>query len=494
MQLLLHFVLNFCRIPFCKQQVFLSLTTDPHNNLSSIRQQLDDATRELTSLNMRRNESLRDFEYRVKRHSDKVLSLKVAEQVQQQQIEQEAREAEEQLKKKDSLTFEGTSPFRIRGWRSVNILFHGGNEVPIVSRFFAKNKVRFEKSKGFYPGLVVFGISERMSPAILDLLAKSAAALGSMSDAQGALADQGITVSVTRISTAVRAMALAAKGLRTNDPSLQTLEIKGRKIVVSIDGGRLRIRKDKKGRKTKKGRTRYSTDWREPKLLCIYFLDEKGNVDYSIPPILDGTMGNADEIFKMLCEYLAMLGIDSETEVLFISDGADWLWKRVHLVEKVVRDKGGRFHCLLDYYHMKGYLHQMAGAAKGWTKKRRTQWIGRMTKFLFEGNNKAFEREVRVLQRGSRKGSDLRTAGNYLLKHSMAGHMNYAEAKRHKLPIGSGVIESTIRRVVNLRLKGASVYWKESTAQDMLHLRCFYKARRWKYIEKKGMLGINQAH
>jgi hypothetical protein len=49
---------------------------------------------------MRPRESLRDFEYRVKRHSDKILSLKVAEQVQQQQIEQEAREAEEELKKK----------------------------------------------------------------------------------------------------------------------------------------------------------------------------------------------------------------------------------------------------------------------------------------------------------------------------------------------------------------------------------------------------------
>ena len=78
----------------------------------------------------------------------------------------------------------------------------------------------------------MLGISERMSPAVLDLLAKSAAALGSMRDAAEALADQGINVSVTRISTAVRAVALAAKGLRTNDASLRTLKIKGRKIVV----------------------------------------------------------------------------------------------------------------------------------------------------------------------------------------------------------------------------------------------------------------------
>ena len=189
-----------------------------------------------------------------------------------------------------------------------------------------------------------------MSPATLDLLAKSAASLGSMRDAQGALADQGINVSVTRISTAVRSVALAARTLRTNDISLRTLEIKGRKVIASIDGGRLRIRQDKKGKKTKKGRTRYKTDWREPKLLCIYFLDENGNVDRTIPPILDGTMGNADKIFKRLCEYLLMLGIDAETEVLFVADGATWIWDRVHLVEKIVKDKGGRFRCLLDYY------------------------------------------------------------------------------------------------------------------------------------------------
>jgi hypothetical protein len=372
-------------------------------------------------------------------------------------------------------------------------LFLGGNEVRIVARFFAKNKPRHKNGKGFYPGLALLGIAERMSAAIIDLLAKNAAALGSMRDAEGALADQGIQVSITRITTAVRAVALSAKGLRTNDTLLRIPDFKGRKVVASIDGGRIRIRKDKKGKKTNKGRTRYTTDWREPKLLCIYFLDEDGNVDRTIPPILDGTMGNADEIFKMLCGYLDRLEIDATTEVLFISDGANWIWDRVYLVEKIVRDKQGRFRYLLDYYHMKGYLHAMAGAKTDWSKKKRTQWINRMTKFLFEGDSKSFEREVRLLQKGSRGKSVLRTSGNYLLKHSAAGRMNYGAARRDKFPIGSGVIESTIRRVVNLRLKGASVYWKESMAQDMLLLRCLYKANRWQTIEKQGLTVKSQA-
>jgi hypothetical protein len=338
----------------------------------------------------------------------------------------------------------------------------------------------------------LFGIFERLSPATLDLLAKSAAALGSMHDAKNALADQGIDVSVARITTAVRAVAHKAKSLRTNDPTVRTAEIQGRKIVVSVDGGRIRIRKNKKGPKTAKNRTRYSTEWREPKLLCVYFLDENGDVDRSIPPILDGTMQHVDEIFKMLCDYLSMLPINAETEVLFVADGADCLWKRVHLVENAVKAKGGRFTALLDYYHMKGYLHNMAEAAKGWTKKKRTQWIHRMTKYLFENNNAAFEREVELLRKNSRKKSVLRTAGNYLMKHSERGHMNYGAARERKLPIGSGVIESTVRRVVNLRLKGASVYWKEPMAEAMLLLRCLYKANRWQNIEKQGLMTMNQ--
>ena len=74
----------------------------PEANLQEIRRQLDEAKRQFDALDMKPGESLRDFEYRVKKHSDKLLSLKVAEKVQRQLLEQDARDAEEQLKKKDS--------------------------------------------------------------------------------------------------------------------------------------------------------------------------------------------------------------------------------------------------------------------------------------------------------------------------------------------------------------------------------------------------------
>jgi hypothetical protein len=80
----------------------MSRTETPEANLQIIRQQLETAHQEIGSLKMRRGESLRDFEYRVKEHSDKILSLKVAEQVQIQQIEEHARAAEAELLKKNA--------------------------------------------------------------------------------------------------------------------------------------------------------------------------------------------------------------------------------------------------------------------------------------------------------------------------------------------------------------------------------------------------------
>jgi len=65
------------------------------SNLSALRSQLSAAQREFNTLSLQPGESLFDFEHRVKRHSDKLLSLKIAEQVQQEQIEQSARSAVE---------------------------------------------------------------------------------------------------------------------------------------------------------------------------------------------------------------------------------------------------------------------------------------------------------------------------------------------------------------------------------------------------------------
>jgi hypothetical protein len=68
---------------------------------------------------------------------------------------------------------------------------------------------------------------------------------------------------------------------------------------------------------------------------------------------------------------------------------------------------------------------------------------------------------------------------DFLERHGQAGHLNYASYRRRGLPLGSGAIESTIRRVINLRMKGNSIFWEKENAEAMLVLRGLVLSRRW---------------
>ncbi len=61
---------------------------------------------------------------------------------------------------------------------------------------------------------------------------------------------------------------------------------------------------------------------------------------------------------------------------------------------------------------------------------------------------------------------------DYLERADVENRLPIAYISEHKLPIGSGAIESLIRQVVNLRMKGNSKFWLKPNAEIMLHLRC----------------------
>ncbi|EKD73583.1 MAG: hypothetical protein ACD_45C00255G0001 [uncultured bacterium] len=68
-----------------------------------------------------------------------------------------------------------------------------------------------------------------------------------------------------------------------------------------------KTRANKRGKKTKKNRSRYKTDWREPKLILVYVVDKNGEKDRKIQPIMDASLDGSDATFAMLL-YLNNLG------------------------------------------------------------------------------------------------------------------------------------------------------------------------------------------
>jgi DNA polymerase III subunit epsilon len=71
----------------------------------------------------------------------------------------------------------------------------------------------------------------------------------------------------------------------------------------------------------------------------------------------------------------------------------------------------------------------------------------------------------------------IRTALQYFQTHET--RMQYGQFRAEGLPIGSGVVESGVRRIINLRLKGVSIFWSPENAEGILYLRCQIKSGRW---------------
>jgi len=301
-------------------------------------------------------------------------------------------------------------------------------------------------------------------------------ALGSLREAQAELERRGIQVNVKVLQRVARLWSSRVRN-RLGDRLVFQETLKGKRVAVAIDGGRVRTRTDRKGRKTARGRHRYRTDWREPKLLILYLLDANGRQDTSFPPIIDGTLHGPDALMALLRFYLDKLEVRQAEAMVFTADGAPWIWERI---QTLLADWPIPVYRVLDFYHATEHLVAVTAACKGWSAKQRKTWWRKQQRRLLKGQVDQVIDAIADLAKGRRRKTVLREL-NYFTRHRE--HLAYDRLIQHKLPIGSGAIESAIRRVINLRLKGAAIFWKEDTVNKMLLLRAWFKAGRWNTLE-----------
>jgi len=87
--------------------------------------------------------------------------------------------------------------------------------------------------------------------------------------------------------------------------------------------------------------------------------------------------------------------------------------------------------------------------------------------------------ELSRLQDTQQPIKELKTEIAYLRRHGEAGRLSFVSFRRQGLPCGSGAIESSIRRVINLRLKSNAMFWKRDNAEQMLQVRSQVVSDRW---------------
>jgi len=385
------------------------------------------------------------------------------------------------------------SPRKVKdfGYRAVTVQFLGGLEIELMARYWCRSQVRAGKGKGSYFGLMLLGVCDRTTPALASEVAQLAAALSSFEDARARLRQMGVSMSIRRIAGVAYHFAQRARSRQELDGMGIEGSLAGKRVVVSTDGGRLRVRKNKRGQKTKKGRSRYHTDWREPKLLVIYVVDEKGRIAKEFSPVIDGTLQGPDEVFRLLEFYLRQLDIHQAKEVLFIADGAKWIWERVTQLWQRLGLVTVRRRELVDFYHVVEHVYALAALNTSWGAAKRKQWATRQRRRLWRGELQQFLEEVERLCRGKR-GKDWNRERDYLIRNAKAGRLNYSKARWAKMPMGSGSMESAVRRVINLRLKGPGIFWHEEHAEQMLLLRAYYKSNHWQVLTNKAFATLQQ--
>jgi len=233
------------------------------------------------------------------------------------------------------------------GMRSTTFRLLGGAKVKVTARYClpVRGKHRGRRravgrhgqwGRGWYPALAQLGIQDGATPALASEVAWHAAEAASMEVAQQALARRGVKMD----RKAIRRLAYryGQRSLRLRDARIQAAgdresvgPLAGKRVVASVDGGRCRVRSgEKRGRRRAKTRRRgYNAPWREPKVLTIYTIDERGRRDRRELPLHDGTMKDADAVFALIVGYLRLLGAADAAQLVLIGDGVRWIWDRL---------------------------------------------------------------------------------------------------------------------------------------------------------------------
>ena len=341
---------------------------------------------------------------------------------------------------------------------------------------------RGPKGTGVYPVLKMLGIAHEASPALQNEVTLSALN-NTFAEATDNLERHGIEVSEKRVRTIsenVGATALkdrAAEIEQFNQGHLAGGDtFSGQNVVVAIDGGRMRTRRVKKGKK-KKGQKRqgFRTAWKEPKIFIIYALDEQGKkLNRQIRPFCDGPQIGRKAFKQLLQTCLHKTGVARAKHITFIGDGAPWIWNVVDETIAEMNLELAKIDQVVDFYHATEHLWAVVDTIPKLTRRQKDRLFNHAKKQLKNGHLDALLAQLSRRTKNSRK-----------VKKKLQYFYTYKDQCRYdvfiaqKIPIGSGAVESAIRRIVNLRLKGAGMFWLEENAEAFLHLRCQLKVGRW---------------
>ncbi len=309
--------------------------------------------------------------------------------------------------------------------RETSVQFLNGKTISVKTPYMLRKRKprrgrprgRGKTGAGIYPVLKTLGIIAGASPALSER-----AVLGVLSntfqEAEEALRREGVAISVKRLRTVSLNFSRAA--LRERSKAVEALEsgtskpgdsFKNKRIVITIDGGRIRTRLAKRG--CRKG---FHTDWKEPKLFKIHEIGDDGRKRKKGFVSCDGTIDGPDALIRLPATELVMHGASEAEKVMVIADGATWIWNHIDELLELAGIDPGRATRILDFYHAAEHLKLISEILYK-SQSKQTQWFNRMRRMLKERAPKVFMAEL-VKSIGKSRDRELARDKNYFISNA----------------------------------------------------------------------------
>jgi hypothetical protein len=184
-----------------------------------------------------------------------------------------------------------------------------------------------------------------------------------------------------------------------------------------------------------------------------------------------GGFHNSEHLGKKLYVLSARRGLKTAQEVVFIGDGAQWVWKlaRHHFPEAVQ---------IVDFYHALERLWSVGRAIYGEGSKGTKKWVKKRVKHLLKGKVELVIDSLCELSSPNSDASE-EIQDNITYFTNNKERMQYKRYTEKGYHIGSGAVESACKHVVGQRLKQAGMRWSVQGADAILQLRILWKNGEW---------------
>ena len=182
--------------------------------------------------------------------------------------------------------------------------------------------------------------------------------------------------------------------------------------------------------------------------------------------INDGTYGKLQPFLELLEMHLVRNGINLASQVLLIADGAEWVWKHIPPLLQRLGCPPESNSELLDFYHATEHLQTFADAVFTQAKEQQAPFkTARST--LKRGQTRLLIEQMQTLSQNI-------SGSSRSIINSQIQDLTRIPSTRTVEVFSSGskqdaywprAIESLIRQVVNLRLKGNGKFWLRDNAE-----------------------------